>query len=294
MHRIDNATAAATPPTPDPAGTPGHWTKGDPGTGTPATVMDQDWFQAVQEEFMSLLAAGGVSPVKGAHNQVLAALNVLYRPGRLQTIRIFSSSGTYTPTAGMGRVRVTAIGGGGAGGGAGVASSGNVSLGAAGGAGTVAQGLFTAVQVGSSLAVTIGAGGAPASGGVGGTGGSTSFGALLTCPGGPGGGLSNDTPFPTLNANGSVSSSATGTVLWQAVGGSDGFSFALAAGGGAGGPGGRSFFGIGTPPVAFNGAAVNGVSPGSGGSGIVIGSGVGPFPGGAGAAGLVIIEEFTL
>lgn len=74
MHRIDNATAAATPPTPDAPGTPGHWTKGNPGTGTPATVMDQDWFQAVQEEFMTLLAVGGVPAVKGTHTQAAQAL----------------------------------------------------------------------------------------------------------------------------------------------------------------------------------------------------------------------------
>jgi hypothetical protein len=214
--------------------------------------------------------------------------------GGLLGVQVFGASSTYVPTPGTGRVRVTAIGGGGAGGGVGVASSGNVSLGAPGGAGTVAQGLYTAAQVGASLAVTVGVGGAPASGSMGGSGGSTSFGALLTCPGGPGGGVSSDTPSPNLNANGSVSSSAIGTVLWQALGGSDGFSFALSASGGAGGPGGRSWFGIGTPPVAFNGAAVAGVSPGAGGSGIAIGSGVGPFPGGAGAAGLVLIEEFAL
>lgn len=214
--------------------------------------------------------------------------------GALIGVQVFGASGTYTPTPGMGRVRVTAVGGGGAGGGVGIASAGNVSLGAPGGAGTAAQALFTAAQVGASVAVTVGAGGTPASGGVGGNGGTTSFGALLSCPGGVGGGLSDNTPAPNLNGNGLFSSSASGSVLWQALGGAEGYSFGVNSGGGAGGPGGRSFFGIGTPPVAFNGAAVAGVAPGSGGSGIAVGSGVGPFAGGAGAAGLIIVEEFSL
>jgi hypothetical protein len=78
MHRIDNATAAATLPTPDAAGTAGYFTKGNPGTGTPATVMDQDWFNAVQEEPLAVMAAASITPVKGTNNQLLAALRVLF------------------------------------------------------------------------------------------------------------------------------------------------------------------------------------------------------------------------
>ena len=149
MHRIDNATAAATLPTADSAGTPGYWTKGNPGTGTPATVMDQDWFNAVQEEFIAVLAAAGVTPTKGDYDQLLTSLNTMYRAGRLLNVQVFTANGTYTPTAGMKKAIMRVQGGGGAGGGATGAGAGNISLGAPGLSGSYAEGLFTDADVGA-------------------------------------------------------------------------------------------------------------------------------------------------
>ena len=78
MHRIDHSTAAASLPTPAAAGTPGYFTKGNPGTGTPATVVTDDWLNSIQEENIAILAAAGITPSKTVRNQVLVALTTLF------------------------------------------------------------------------------------------------------------------------------------------------------------------------------------------------------------------------
>ncbi|EPE8742758.1 phage tail protein, partial [Escherichia coli] len=106
--------------------------------------------------------------------------------GRLVNTRVFTSSGTYTPTPGTKRIRVTITGGGGGGGGCQAISSNETFFGAGGGAGGTVITILTPTQ--NSYPVTIGAGGA---GGVGATngikGGDSSFGSIIA-PGGEGGG----------------------------------------------------------------------------------------------------------
>jgi hypothetical protein len=77
MHRLDVATAASVLPTPAAAGTPGFHTNGNPGTGTPASVMDADFFNAVQEELIAILVEGGINPVKGTNTQVRDAIRAM-------------------------------------------------------------------------------------------------------------------------------------------------------------------------------------------------------------------------
>lgn len=74
MHRIDHATAAAALPPADPPGTPGYWTDGDPLADVPATVMDRDFFNAVQEELVAIALAGGVSLSKGSYQQLVQSI----------------------------------------------------------------------------------------------------------------------------------------------------------------------------------------------------------------------------
>ena len=100
----------------------------------------------------------------------------------------FTSSGTYTPSAGMLYcfVRLQAPGGGS--GGIQSAGSANGATGGAG-AGGYAERLLTAAQIGASQTVTIGAVGAAGVGATptgGGTGGTTSLGTLLSATGGAG------------------------------------------------------------------------------------------------------------
>lgn len=85
MHRVDTSTAAPALPGADAAGTPGYFTKGDTGIPTPATVPGQDWFNAVQEELVALIEAGGLSPdtSKADFAQIRDAALILSRGGAL-------------------------------------------------------------------------------------------------------------------------------------------------------------------------------------------------------------------
>ena len=81
MHRIDGPAAAPG----------GLFTEGDPNVGTAATVMTDDWANAVQAEIVAVIAAAGIGLSKPSNVQLLAALGVLiYRavlPGRCRPLR---------------------------------------------------------------------------------------------------------------------------------------------------------------------------------------------------------------
>jgi hypothetical protein len=80
MHRIDDPSAVPTLPAPRPAGTPGYFTGGSPGTGGfLATVVRYEWMNAVQEELAAIAEAAGLTLDKTNNNQVLAALRQMLR-----------------------------------------------------------------------------------------------------------------------------------------------------------------------------------------------------------------------
>ena len=139
------------------------------------------------------------------------------------TLQEFTSSGTYTPTAGKTSFLVFCTGGGGGGGGA----RGANSIAGGGGGGGTAVRMYNSVEMGSTAAVTIG--GAGAGGGLvittaqaGGAGGTSTFdpdgsGQTITGFGGSGGsganansslpgagGSSNNTQFAALGQKGSM------------------------------------------------------------------------------------------
>lgn len=186
---------------------------------------------------------------------------------------VFTSSGTYTPSANLkfADVQVQAGGGGG-----GCGSLGTVG---AGGAGAYTRGIFTAATIGSSIAVTVGTGGAggASGGGSGGNGNPSQFGSLLMCNGGVGGG----TALNSSGLGGTVATAGyvaipgqpghTGSYQWA----NNGASSLFGAGGLASGNG------------LAGGAALG---YGAGGAG-TYGTGGG---GGAGAAGIVIIIEYLV
>ena len=73
MHRIDTKTAQK-----DKFGAGKNgFTRGNPQTGTPATDLDDDYFDMLQEELCSVVEASGASLEKGRHNQLLTALRTL-------------------------------------------------------------------------------------------------------------------------------------------------------------------------------------------------------------------------
>ncbi|MEJ9965575.1 tail fiber protein, partial [Escherichia albertii] len=73
MHRIDTKTAQK-----DKFGAGKNgFTRGNPQTGTPATDLDDDYFDMLQEELCSVVEASGASLEKGRNDQLLTALHAL-------------------------------------------------------------------------------------------------------------------------------------------------------------------------------------------------------------------------
>lgn len=207
MHRIDTKTAQK-----DKFGAGKNgFTRGNPQTGTPATDLDDDYFDMLQEELCSVVEASGASLEKARHDQLLTALRALLLSrknpfgdiksdgtvktalenlglgdgsGRLIQCQLFKSSGTYTPTKGTKFIIVEIVGGGGAGGGCQVGYPNNA---ACGGGGMSGEYVKARVDNPTVTTVTIGYGGTGASASVGAPGGTTSFGNTIIAKGGLGG-----------------------------------------------------------------------------------------------------------
>ncbi|WJS17164.1 tail fiber protein [Escherichia coli] len=202
--------------------------------------------------------------------------------GRWLNTRVFTSSGTYTPTPGTKRIRVTITGGGGGGGGCKAISNNETFFGAGGGAGGTIISIMTPTQ--NSYPVTIGAGGAGGVSATYGINGGNSLFASLIAPGGAGGGKSGVTN--TNGGNGGVPS--TGDINIIGGCGGDGQSGNI----GVSGEGGTSYWGGGGRAGASGG--VSGKAYGSGGGGAYDAGYSGTsMTGGKGAAGICIIEEFA-
>lgn len=218
--------------------------------------------------------------------------------GRLLNVQTFLASGTYTPTPGTTRIILDGQGAAGAGGGSVATAAGQVSVGAGGGSGGRSRGFYTTGFY-PTVTVTIGAGGVAAGGVAGGAGGNSTFGTLMTCNGGAGGGASG--AAAVAGSAGGAGGTATGGNIFNStgstgVGGLAAFAGAIAVSG----AGGDSAFGSGAIQVgvAVNGGAVatagiNSSSVGSGGSGGVSGAGGGATSGGGGSAGAFIVYEYA-
>ena len=202
--------------------------------------------------------------------------------GRWVNTRVFTSSGTYTPTPGTKRIRVTITGGGGGGGGCQAMSSNETFFGAGAGAGGTVITILTPTQ--NSYPVTIGAGGAGGVSATNGTSGGNSVFASLIAPGGAGGGKVGVTN--TNGGNGGVPS--TGDIRITGGNGGDGQSGNISVSG----EGGTSYWGGGGRAGA--GGGVSGKAYGSGGGGAYDAGYSGTsMTGGKGADGVCIIEEFA-
>lgn len=178
--------------------------------------------------------------------------------------QIFTANGTFTVPAGVSRIFVSLVGGGG--GGAGAINIAPYTPGG-GGSGGVKYRVPLSVTPGRAIAVTIGAGGAggigSARGGTyansnGSAGGTSSFGALLSSPGGGGGrcqashsygGAAGTSGFAGGGGHGDNSGSSGYVIAAGGVGGSNIFSSPAQSGHGGwngvlyggGGSGGRGF-----------------------------------------------------
>lgn len=230
--------------------------------------------------------------VGGGSWVMIASTGASTSSGRLLGVpQIFSTAGTfvYTPSAGTNRVVVEIQAGGGAGGGAPTTGAGVATLGAPGGAGAYAKSLFTSGF--SGVAITVGAGGTGVSGLAGNNGNPSSFGALVSCPGGRGGATGGPSagPFDTNSLN---SSAPTGGNIVSSIGSSGVNPICINANNIIAANPGASLFGAGSK-MAPGTAGVDSTSPGSGGGGTGNTPSMAARVGGAGGTGIVIIWEYS-
>ena len=208
--------------------------------------------------------------------------------------QVFTTSGTYTPTAGMVYCEITCLGGGAGGGGSPAVTAGQVAASGGGGSGEYAVGIFSAALIGASQSVTIGSGGAGGAAGgtnLGTNGGTTSVGVLITSGGGLGG--TGATPGGTSNAAGGGGGFG-GSGGDYRTGGNVGIA---GFGTGTTGPivsglGASSQLGGGGSYTLENSTGHNAVGYGAGGGGVIVTSIASGYAGGNGSAGIVIIQEF--
>ncbi|HEH7779860.1 TPA: hypothetical protein SHY22_003152 [Escherichia coli] len=313
MHRIDTKTAQK-----DKFGAGKNgFTRGNPQTGTPATDLDDDYFDMLQEELCSVVEASGASLEKGRHDQLLTALRALLlsRKNPFGDIKSDGTVKTALENLGLGasafgiqnrvvisatgvtqwsvpdvlkkgrKCKVKVIGAGGSGGiGNALTAAGQAAIaGGGGGAGGISESLLDLTGI-DSVTVTVGVGGAPATSlstnGV--SGGSSSFGSYLSATGGSGGGQPSGGEFG-IGIGGDTNSSggpgSPGSVLHA-----DNNGVPSMSGGSGGGPGGN-----GAAQLSAANKAADAKAPGGGGAGLKPSSGSG-ITSGRGGDGLVIIE----
>ncbi|MBZ6397257.1 MULTISPECIES: hypothetical protein [Pantoea] len=260
MHRIDTSTAQK-----DKFGAGKNgFTGGNPQTGELATALDADYFDDLQEEVCNVIEAAGLTLVKGTRNQLYSAISKLFSSGRLIGVKVFTANGTYTPTAGTKKAKVTVTGAGGMG-----EFVLNAARGAGGGAGGTAI-KFLDITL-PSYSITVGVGTST-------TGGSSSFSTIVSATGGtPGisgtGGAGGVGSGGDINLNGGYGSDGPGA----------GFS-------GGSGDGGASFWGGGYRSANGAGTAFPTAGAfGGGGGGNASASSVVSR---SGVSGVVVIEEY--
>lgn len=216
--------------------------------------------------------------------------------GRILNIRVFDTPGTYTYTETPGTNTVLPLiqGAGAGGGGVQATGAGQVSAAFGGQGGTYAEGRFTSAF--SGVTITVGAKGLGGVAGpnTGSSGGSSSFGGLLSCPGGVGGvGGTANTAGNSFGLPGPVSAVPVGTATRKVRGQGAGAPSVFSTGQSISGAGGSSFSGVGGQAFS-GGAGVNAINPGSGGGGAAVGQSSGSaYKGGDGADGFVIVVELS-
>lgn len=210
----------------------------------------------------------------------------------------FTGSGTFTKGnyPGLRAVRVRAVGGGGGGGGAATTAGGQASCGANGASGGYCEKFILAASLGTNETVTIGAAGSQGSAGnnSGGTAGNTSFGSHVTAGGGGGGG-GGPAGTGSASSTGGTGGTATGGDInivgvagantWINAGAVSFMPLTSAS------PGG---FGSSSRPSTTDtgGGGATGAGYGGGGGGGFLNPSQTQVTGGAGSAGIVVVDIF--
>lgn len=279
---VNNTGSSAVPTAVDIAS---FTTKASPAAGDYIVLSDQAASGALKKATVSSISsAGSVASLNGLTGSISFSV----------VIQTFTSSGTYTPTAGTVYAQIECWGGGGGGGGTGTAGASTGSGGGGGGAGSYSLKISTAAAIGASQTVTIGTAGTGASTGnnPGNAGGDTSVGALCIGKGGSGGGGSSGSGSVSVGAGGVA---GTGDVTGTGMSGF-GVPATLNAQGHGGAGGSATPVGGGAVPTmsatAATGSAATGRASGGGG-GASFNAG-GTAGGGAGTAGYVKITQYII
>lgn len=216
-------------------------------------------------------------------------------PGSLINVQAFYNSGTYIPTIGTRKIIVEMVGGGGGGAGSRAASSGNLSIGGSGGAGSYLKATYTSGFSGVQITVGAGGNGGTNSDPFASTGSSSSFGSLCSASGGSAGspaGPSNTFPFTTVASVVSGGSTGSGIIIGT-PGSGTGASVAISSTTLISFPGGNSQFGSGGFITATNSAGIQGSGYGAGGGPTSVSGGNPAVAGGKGSNGIVLIWEYA-
>lgn len=307
----------------------GKYTDGSVAGGIAATRLRAAAFNAMQEELAHIVESAGLALDINDMTQVLKAIQklTLSRANPFADIKsdgaaaistaltnlrlsdsagfvgrligppkIFTSSGTYTPTPGTKKILIEVQGAGGGGGGAGSTSATRYSAGGNGTGGGYAMSLLdVAADNITSVPVTVGAGGLGGNGAPtgGNAGGASKFGSFITAGGGNGSltAAPMDTAFTITGTYGGI---ATGGNIINRQG--DGSDSVICIGGLIViGRAGSSKFGAGGNGYAnWNVSGKNGAGYGSGGTGAT--SNNSPdvyYSGGNGTDGIVIVWELA-
>lgn len=240
--------------------------------------------------------AGNLTIAAGAADRTLTitastSIPATIQPG-LTAVRVYTANDTWTKPAGLHSIVVWVVGSGGGGAGSATTAGGEGSCGGGGGAGGAAMERLLEAALGATETVTVGAAGAAgAVAAAGGNGNTTSFGALLSATGGAGG-SSVGAAAVARGADGGLPGVGSGGDA--NFGGQGGFAclVAGAANGGHGGNGGSSILGGGGTGLGGQ-VGRAGSAYGSGGSGAANFQSETQRVGGAGAAGVVIVYEYS-
>jgi hypothetical protein len=299
MQLIANGTQGglSVPTKQTPVGTPGYANSGTPGSFSP-TVFDPDMGNTLIAEIVAVVLASGQTLSASNNTQLLTAIQSV-PTGRLLNIQVFNTAGTftYTPTSGTNTIDGDIVAGGGGGGGTTTTGAGTVSSGGGGGSGARAK---FKVSSPTTTTVTIGAGGTggAVAGGMGGTGGTSSFGTLAVVSGGTGGQGGAATAGPGFSSTGGGGTTITGSAVYISRKGDQGSPASIySTAANISGAGASSLYGAGGGPSGVIGtgayAGQNASGNGSGGAGASISVSSTAQIGGAGSPGICIIYEYS-
>jgi hypothetical protein len=246
---------------------------------------------------------GSITPEAATVTNLTATGTLTGFVGRLLNIQTFTSgTATYTPTTGTNKIIVEVQSPGGGSGGCSATTSNNA-VSAPGAGGTYAKVLITTAFSGATVTIgavgSAGGSGAPATNG--GTGGTTSFGSIVSCPGGTGGAFSAAavTGLITVTAAPAAATiSGAAATMANSPGQAGSLGYSITAGTVAySGSGGNSILGLGgasrvTNVAATTGGAV-GTGFGGGASGSILTGTQSTIAGAAGAPGIIIVYEYA-